>query len=268
MNRADQLKPGEMVLVVKDVSVQYSSPRKNLFRKMPQRSALYSASMDIRCGESIGIVGSSGAGKTTFARIISGQLKPTSGSVSFLGEDLEKMSKIQTRRFRQGVQYVFQNPRASFDPRLKLGTSLVEPLRSFGVKGDHESIIRETLIKVGLAPEMVSRFPHEFSGGQLQRMAIARALVLRPEVLIADEPASSLDVSVRAQILNLFRDLTEDRNMVLILIAHDLAAVAYTTKQIAVFSEGKIVEQGDVLSVLQSPCEEPTRELVHANISI
>jgi peptide/nickel transport system ATP-binding protein len=123
-------------------------------------------------------------------------------------------------------------------------------------------------MKVGLAPEMVSRFPHEFSGGQLQRMAIARASVLRPEVLIADEPASSLDVSVRAQILNLFRELTEDRSMALILIAHDLAAVAYTTKRIAVFSGGKIVEHGEVLSVLTAPREEATRELVRANISL
>jgi len=268
MNHASHLIQNEIVLDADDVSCQYSSPRANPFRRMPPHLALSCASMEIRRGESIGIVGSSGAGKTTFARIISGQIKPTTGCVRFLGEDLETMSKSHKQRFRRGVQYVFQNPRASFDPRLRLGTSLTEPLRSIGTDGDHALIVRETLMKVGLAPEMVSRFPHEFSGGQLQRMAIARALVLRPEVLIADEPASSLDVSVRAQILNLFRELTEDRSMALILIAHDLAAVAYTTKRIAVFSGGKIVEHGDVLSVLTAPREEATRELVRANISL
>ena len=134
--------------------------------------------------------------------------------------------------------------------------------------GNHQNIINQTLIKVGLDISMIDRFSHELSGGQLQRMAIARALVVKPKVLIADEPSSSLDVSVRAQILNLFKDLTDDEDMALILIAHDLAAVAYTTKQIVVFSAGGIVEQGSVSEVLFAPKHKATADLIDASIGI
>ena len=268
MSKQDSVTESKAILIVENASYEYRAVRKKLISRAVRKSALGNASMTISSGDAIGIVGSSGAGKTTFARILSGQLVPSSGVVSYLGTDLQQMSNENELGFRRGVQYVFQNPRASFDPRLKLGDSLLEPLKSLKILGNHQNIINQTLIKVGLDISMIDRFSHELSGGQLQRMAIARALVVKPKVLIADEPSSSLDVSVRAQILNLFKDLTDDEDMALILIAHDLAAVAYTTKQIVVFSAGGIVEQGSVSEVLFAPKHKATADLIDASIGI
>ena len=159
---------------------------------------------------------------------------------------------------------VLQNPRASFDPRMKMGTALSEPLRALRLPGNHTARIAEVLEQVGLADNAINKFPHEFSGGQLQRLAIARALAPGPDFLIADEPVSALDVSIRAQILNLLRDLVDELGIGLVLVAHDLGVVAYTTDRVLVVSDGRIVEQGDSRSIFKEPEAPETRALVEA----
>ena len=166
------------------------------------------------------------------------------------------------------MQYVFQNPKSSFDPRIKIGNALIEPLLSFNIEGDHVEMVMTALGTVGLDKGIYSRYPHELSGGQLQRAAIARALVVKPRLLIADEPASSLDVSIRAQILNLFRELGNSGGLTLVLIAHDLAAVAYTAQRLAVFESGRIVESGLTLEILKNPQSDEAKRLVSANLAI
>jgi len=251
-----------------NVSVSYRAPRLGMFAPRPHFLALNDVTLQIDAGESLGIVGSSGAGKTTFAKVISGQVRPSSGTFEFRGSDPSPKDKGKHREFRRAVQYVFQNPKSSFDPRIRIGRALVEPLKSFRVDGDHHELATEALGTVGLDKGIFGRYPHELSGGQLQRAAIARALVVKPKLLIADEPASSLDVSIRAQILNLFKELGDSGDLTLVLIAHDLAAVAHTSRKLAVFELGRIVESGLALEILKDPQSEAARRLVEANLAI
>lgn len=250
------------------ISVEYGSPRLKILSPGKRFLALNGVSIQINQGESLGIVGSSGAGKTTFAKVISGQVMPTAGTFQFRGHSLDFADKSKHREFRREVQFVFQNPKSSFDPRIRIGKALEEPLRSFKFPGDLSELVVSTLRKVGLDGEICARFPHELSGGQLQRAAVARALVVGPKLLIADEPASSLDVSIRAQILNLFKELGDDGNLTLVLIAHDLAAVAHASKKLAVFDKGRLVESGLALDILGNPQSEAARSLVEANLAI
>jgi len=239
-----------------------------LFGKRSQFHALNDVTLRIESGESLGVVGSSGAGKTTFAKVISGQVRPSAGTFEFRGSDPLSKDKVKNREFRRSVQYVFQNPKSSFDPRIRIGRALIEPLRSFKIEGNHDEIVMASLGTVGLDRDVFGRYPHELSGGQLQRAAIARALVVKPELLIADEPASSLDVSIRAQILNLFKELGDRGNLTLVLIAHDLAAVAHTSRKLAVFESGRVVESGLTLEILRDPQSDAAKRLVEANLTI
>ena len=171
-------------------------------------------------------------------------------------------------RFRRSVQVVLQNPRSSFDPRMRIGVALLEPLRSLRIDGDHAARVHEVLEQVGMSRAALVRFPHEFSGGQLQRLAIARALMPGPKVLIADEPVSSLDVSIQAQVLNLLKDLVRELGLGLVLVAHDLSVVAYTTGRVCVMAAGRIVEAGAPRRLFTNPQAQATRNLVDAILSV
>jgi len=251
-----------------NVTVSYKAPRAGIFGKRSQFLALNDVTLRIESGESLGIVGSSGAGKTTFAKVISGQVRPSAGTFEFRGSEPSPKDKEKYREFRRSVQYVFQNPKSSFDPRIRIGRALIEPLRSLKIEGDYDEKVMHSLGTVGLDKAVFGRYPHELSGGQLQRAAIARALVVKPKLLIADEPASSLDVSIRAQILNLFKELGDTGDLTLVLIAHDLAAVAHTSRKLAVFESGRVVEGGLALEILKNPQSDAAKRLVEANLAI
>jgi peptide/nickel transport system ATP-binding protein len=219
-------------------------------------------------GEAVGLVGESGSGKSTLTRLLTGDERPTAGSVRFEGQDVWSGTAAHRAKFRRSVQVVLQNPRSSLDPRMRVGHSLLEPLRSLRIDVDHGRRVAQVLDQVGLGSDALHKYPHEFSGGQLQRIAIARALMPSPSVLIADEPVSALDVSIRAQVLNLLKDLVAELGLTLVLIAHDLSVVAYTTSRVAVMAAGRIVEVGEPLTLFSRPQAGPTKALVDAVLTV
>jgi peptide/nickel transport system ATP-binding protein len=259
---------GTPIIAARGVSQRYPLPRARLFGPRPMLDALDDVDFWAMPGEAVGLVGESGSGKSTLTRLLVGDERPTHGSVQFRGEDVWNAGAQRRKEFRRSVQVVLQNPRSSLDPRMRVGRSLMEPLRSLHIEGDHAHRVAEVLEQVGLGPAALHKYPHEFSGGQLQRVAIARALMPGPSVLIADEPVSALDVSIRAQVLNLLKDLVAELNLTLVLIAHDLSVVAYTTSRVAVMSGGRIVEVGEPLTLFSEPQAEPTRALVGAVLTV
>lgn len=256
------------ILEVRQLSQTYKLARQTLIGPRPELKVLDSIDFSVRPGEAVGLVGESGSGKTTLTRMLTGTEKPMEGRVLYDGTDVWAGSDAERQRFRRSVQVVLQNPRSSLDPRMRVGTSLLEPLRSLKIEGDHGARILDVLDQVGLQKSALERFPHEFSGGQLQRIAIARALMPNPKVLIADEPVSALDVSIQAQVLNLLKDLVRDLGLSLVFIAHDLSVVAYTTSRVYVMSAGKIVEVGKPLDLFRNPKAEATQNLVGAVLSV
>ncbi|MDW6021881.1 dipeptide/oligopeptide/nickel ABC transporter ATP-binding protein [Mesorhizobium sp. BAC0120] len=253
---------------MRQVTQTYALRRQSLFGARPSLKVLDHVDLDVRPGEAVGLVGESGSGKTTLTRILTGSERPQSGNVLFDGFDVWSADREKRRHFRRSVQIVLQNPRSSLDPRMRVGTSLLEPLRSLQIDCDHAARVIEVLDQVGLGRNAIERYPHEFSGGQLQRIAIARALMPGPKVLIADEPVSALDVSIQAQVLNLLKDLVRNLGLSLVFIAHDLSVVAYATSRVFVMSSGKIVEVGRPLDLFTKPQAEATRNLVGAVLSV
>ena len=228
--------------------------------------AVNGVDLDIYKNEIISIVGESGCGKSTFARTIIGLEKYSEGSVVFLGENLDNFSKQDIKNFRKKCQLVFQNPFSSLNPRMSIYQILKEPLTIHGIK-DKEEInkkIENVLKLVGLNNEAANRFPHEFSGGQRQRIAIARALILEPEIIIADEPVSALDVSIQAQIINLLLELKEKLNLTIIFISHDLSVVKHISDRVAVMYLGKIVELATKDELFNKPMHPYTKALLSA----
>ena len=226
--------------------------------------AVADVSFDVKVGQTIGLVGESGSGKTTVGRSVLQLIEPTSGEVFFQGQDLTKLSFEELRDVRRQMQIVFQDPFASLDPKMTVGSSIAEPLAVQGIAGDHDAKVIELLDLVGLAPDHAQRFPHEFSGGQRQRVGIARALALDPKLIVLDEPVSALDVSIQAGVVNLFADLQKRLGMSYIFIAHDLSVVRHIADQVAVMYLGKIVEIGDKTAVYTHPTHPYTKALLSA----
>lgn len=229
--------------------------------------AVDDVSLTVHAGETLALVGESGSGKSTIARCVVRLLEPTAGRVVFAGRDLGQLSRTQLRQARRELQIVFQDPSATLDPRLSVGDAIAEPLRIFRrYRGEHhgEARVAELLRLVGLDPRHAASRPHELSGGQRQRVGIARALALEPRLLVLDEPVSSLDVSVRAQVITLLEDLRERLGLSYLLIAHDLAMVRHLADRIAVLHLGMLVELGPTRQVLDAPAHPYTRALVSA----
>ena len=235
-------------------------------RTVGEVKAVDGVTFDVETGKTLGLVGESGSGKSTTGYCILQLLKPTSGSVRFMGKELTELGREELRQTRREMQIVFQDPYSSLDPRMTVGNIVGEPLAVHGIgsRRDRTSRVRELLDVVGFNPDFTNRYPHEFSGGQRQRIGIARALALAPRLIVCDEPVSALDVSIQAQILNLLKDLQRDFQLTYLFIAHDLAVVRTMSDVIAVMNQGKIVELGPAEQVYTKPQHEYTKALLSA----
>lgn len=222
-------------------------------------------SVTMPAGSTVGVVGESGSGKSTLVRLLCGLLVPSKGSISFDGRSVKDWLSEDRREFHRRNQIVFQSPASSLDPRLRIKTSLSEPTKALERRKPESSELRGWLRDVGLSGEVLSRYPHQLSGGQLQRIAVARALSVRPDVLYADEPTSALDVSVQAQVLNLLMGLKHRYGLTLVLVSHDLAVVARLCEQIIVMKDGQVIEAGETAAVMTDPKTAYTRTLVAAS---
>ncbi|MGN6131301.1 MAG: ATP-binding cassette domain-containing protein [Nocardioidaceae bacterium] len=248
---------------VRDVVREYRRPRASLMHASPPVHALRGVSFDVAPGERFGIVGESGCGKSTLLRILAGLDRPTTGSVEIDGRDIARMRERDMRFVRERLQLVFQDPMGSLDPRMRVRDIIAEPLVAQG-KGNRRARVAELLEAVGLRPEAADRYPHQFSGGQRQRISIARALAPGPEILVADEAVSALDVSVRAQVLNLITDLVDELSLTLVFVSHDLSVVSHVCDRVAVMNAGEIVECGPTEQIYEDAQHPYTRNLIAA----
>jgi oligopeptide transport system ATP-binding protein len=228
--------------------------------------AVDDVSFEINEGETLGLVGESGSGKSTTGYCVLQLLRPTAGSVEFMGKELTNMPRNELREMRKEMQIVFQDPYSSLNPRMTVGNIVAEPMlvHGQGTRRSREARVRDLLETVGFNPDFTNRYPHEFSGGQRQRIGIARALALNPRMIVCDEPVSALDVSIQAQILNLLKDLQRDLRLAYLFVAHDLAVVRTMSDRIAVMNKGKLVETGPAERVYSNPQDEYTRALLAA----
>lgn len=251
----------EKLIEVKNLSVQFGTKRKPF-------KAVDNVSFDIYKGETFGLVGESGSGKTTIGRAIIRINDVSGGEVLFHGQRISgKISKSLDRQVTQKIQMIFQDPMASLNERAKVEYIVSEGLlnlKNYGSEEDRKKIVADALLKVGLLPEFASRFPHEFSGGQRQRIGVARSLVMEPEFIIADEPISALDVSIRAQVINLLRALQREKGLTYLFIAHDLSVVRFISDRVAVIHKGRIVELAETETLYKHPLHPYTRSLLSA----
>jgi oligopeptide transport system ATP-binding protein len=258
---------GEVLLRAEHIT-KYFPVRKGILlqREIARVHAVDDVSFDLRAGETLGLVGESGCGKSTLARCIARLFPLTSGSVVFEGRDISRLTRRQLRPVRRDLQMVFQDPYASLNPRKRVGAVIADPMRihNWGTRDQIKRRVGELLELVGLSPEHVNRYPHEFSGGQRQRIGVARALALHPRLIIADEPVSALDVSIRAQVINLLDDLQDELSLTYIFIAHDLGVVRHVSDRIAVMYLGKIVEISPAEDLYRRPIHPYTEALLSA----
>ena len=242
--------------------------QKQWFWQPPQHlKAVDGVSFRLHQGETLGVVGESGCGKSTLARAIIGLVKATEGSICWMGKELAGKGAADWQAARNDIQMIFQDPLASLDPRMTVGDIIAEPLRSQRPRPSRAEIrqrVQAMMEKVGLLPNMINRYPHEFSGGQCQRIGIARALILEPKLVICDEPVSALDVSVQAQVVNLLRKLQREMGLALIFIAHDLAVVKHISDKVMVMYLGHAVETGEYQQLYRVPAHPYTRALMTA----
>ena len=256
----------EPLVVTADLEKQFPVTGGILQRKIGEVNAVAGVNPTINRGETVGLVGESGCGKTTFGRMLVRLLEPTSGSITFDGEDITHLKSKQLKPFRSRAQIIFQDPYTSLDPRTQVGTSISEGLKIHGIsnKDERQQRVTEMLELVGLQASHAGRFPHEFSGGQRQRIGLARALILKPDFVVADEPVSALDVSVQAQVLNLLKELQRELNLTLLFVAHNLAVVEHISDRVAVMYLGRIVEITERDRLYSDPLHPYTEALLSA----
>lgn len=255
------------LLEVRDLKKHFPVKKGILWeREVGSVKAVDGVSFEIPEGHTLGLVGESGSGKSTTGYCILRLLKPTSGSVRFMGKELLELDREDLRRMRREMQIVFQDPYSSLDPRMTVGGIVAEPLEVHGIgtRRSRRETVRKLLEVVGFNPNYTNRYPHEFSGGQRQRIGIARALALNPKLIVCDEPVSALDVSIQAQILNLLKDLQRDFGLTYLFISHDLAVVRAMSDEIAVMNQGELVEVGAAEQVYLNPKDEYTKALFSA----
>ena len=265
-HKPPQLAAADQLLRADNLFRRYRLPRRRLSLRAPQFTAIQDVSLRIGEGERVGLVGESGCGKSTLARLILALDKPSDGSISFLGKDPFSIGRPALRELRQHMQVVFQDPYGSFNPRHRVGRLVGEPLHLIPGLGyqDRQRRVQVALESVGLTAPDMNKFPHEFSGGQRQRLAIARAIVTNPRLIVADEAVSALDVSIRGQILDLLHQLSSERGIAYLFISHDLNVVRAVTDRVLVMLRGKIVEQGATEDVFQRPEHPYTQRLLAA----
>lgn len=239
-----------MMLDLQNVNFGYSRHRK----------VLTDVSFNVRAGASVGLVGESGSGKTTLLRLLLGLERPTSGTIRFGDEVLDPADSAFMRRYRRSVQPVFQDPYSSLDPRQKVLDIIAEPLQSLRIAGPRKDAVAQALEAVGLPLDAMERYPHEFSGGQRQRIAIARAIVARPEIILADEAVSALDLSTRIRIVELFKTLSA--TLTLVFVSHDLGVVASLCEEMVILEKGQVVESGKTRDILAAPQHPYTQRLL------
>jgi len=257
----------EALLSVRDLKVHFPIGKGLLTGAKGAVKAVDGISFDLKPGETLGIVGESGCGKSTLGRAILRLAKPTDGTVVWLGQDFYALDKASLRKARRELQIIFQDPLASLDPRMTVGSIIARPLKTFHpeLKGvEIDARVKETMAQVGLAPEMMRRYPHEFSGGQCQRIGIARAMILRPKLIVCDEPVSALDVSIQAQIINLLRKLQRELGLSLLFISHNLSVVRHISHRVMVLYLGKVMELAERDAFYANPMHPYSKALISA----
>jgi oligopeptide transport system ATP-binding protein len=258
----------EALLKVEDIAVHFPIAVGGLLRRryLPLK-AVDGVSFELQPGETLGIVGESGCGKSTLGRAVLRLIEPSAGRVVWLGDDLGTLNAEALRRHRRAMQIVFQDPLAALDPRMTIGDIIAEPLLTHepGLgRAEVKARVKDMLAETGLSPQMINRYPHEFSGGQCQRIGIARAMILRPRLIVCDEPVSALDVSIRAQIVNLLMRLQREFGLSLLFISHDLSVVRHISHRILVLYLGRMMELADRDALYRAPKHPYTKALISA----
>lgn len=256
----------KVLLEVQKVKKEFVTSKSLTGKPLKIVHAVDSVDLTIYEGETIGVVGESGCGKSTLGRCILQLIRPTAGNVLYRGEDITKLNKEQMRQMRRKMQLIFQDPYASLNPRMTVLELIMAPLEAFGIGTMEERVqrVKEIMELVGMPENMMNRYPHEFSGGQRQRIVIARALILEPKFIFCDEPVSALDVSVRAQVLNLMKDLQKEFNLTYMFISHDLSVVRFLCDRIGVMYLGRMVEIADRQELYDNPMHPYTKALLSA----
>ena len=256
----------DFLLEVENLKKYFAVRKGILSRQVGWVRAVNNVSFKVRPGETLGLVGESGCGKTTVGRTLLRLIEPTSGSVFFQGKNLARLSQKELRTVRQHISIISQDPFASLNPRMTIGAIVGEGLiiHKIGMDKDRVELVKETLEKCGLSSSYINRYPHEFSGGQRQRIGIARALILSPKFIVCDEPVSALDVSIQAQVINLLVDLKERYGIAYLFISHDLSVVEYISDRVAVMYLGKIIELGESRELYRNPLHPYTKSLLSA----